>query len=216
MLHNLRRMRREFFLQMATKEFSKKQDKSEQYARQWFNSLANYHCIMNRRDWRFDEADVISFLKSKVKEKMPAWNRLGIVNSLIWYRNNVLKSDQPSLEMVRRGLLERVAAERLEKNDVPIEDVVGKINPREADVIQQLRKQARLHGRAFNTEKAYVQKIKAFMADRGLKTQADFERISSSDVEAHLTDLAVDGDVAPSEDFLICLIPTCDVRQVLR
>jgi integron integrase len=50
----------------------------------------------------------------------------------------------------------------------------------------------------FNTEKAYVQKVRAFMADRGLKTLTDFERIGSSDVEAHLTDLAVDGDVAPS------------------
>ena len=53
-------------------------------------------------------------------------------------------------------------------------------------------------GRAFNTEKAYVQKVRAFMADRGLKNLADFGPVSASDVEAHLTDLAVDGDVAPS------------------
>ena len=53
-------------------------------------------------------------------------------------------------------------------------------------------------GRAYNTEKAYVQKVNAFMADRGLKNLADFGPIGASDVEAHLTDLAVDGDVAPS------------------
>jgi hypothetical protein len=64
-----------------------------------FGSLANYHCITNRDAWQFDEADVISFLKAKVKQNMPAWKRLAIVHSLIWYRNNVLKSDQPSLEM---------------------------------------------------------------------------------------------------------------------
>ncbi|MFK5282096.1 hypothetical protein ACI3PL_21310, partial [Lacticaseibacillus paracasei] len=91
---------------------------------------ANYHCINNRDRWQFDEADVISFLKSKVKQKMPTWKRLGIVNSLIWYRNNVRKTDQPSLEMVRAKLQERLARERLEKDEVPIEDVVGKINPR--------------------------------------------------------------------------------------
>ena len=36
------------------------------------------------------------------------------------------------------------------------------------------------------------------MADRGLKCLADFDRVHASDVEAHLTDLAVDGNVAPS------------------
>ena len=41
-------------------------------------------------------------------------------------------------------------------------------------------------------------KVRAFMADRGLKSLADFDSIGSSDVEAHLTDLVVDGDVAIS------------------
>ena len=54
--------------------------------------------------------------------------------------------------MIRAKLEERLARERLEKEDVPIEDVVGKINPREPDVIQQLRTQMRLMGRAYNTE----------------------------------------------------------------
>ena len=43
---------------VTTKEFSKKQDKTEHYARQWFASMANYHCINNRDGWQFDEADV--------------------------------------------------------------------------------------------------------------------------------------------------------------
>ena len=99
---------------------------------------------------------------------------------------------------MRAALQERLDRERLEEGDVSIEDVVGKINPREPDVIQQLRIQLRLKGRAYNTEKAYVQKVRAFMGDRGLKTLADFGSIGAADVEAHLTDLAVDGDVAPT------------------
>lgn len=75
---------------------------------------------------------------------------------------------------------------------------MGKINPREPDVIQALRRSLRLQGKAFNTEKAYVQKVRAFMASRGLKKLADFENVGAADVQAHLTDLAVDGDVAPS------------------
>lgn len=182
---------------MTTKEFAKNQNKTEQYARHWFTALANYHCVMKRDAWRFDEADVIAFLKSKVKEKFPTWKRLAIVKSLIWYRDNILKSNQPSLDMVRPKLQERIIQERMEKVGSPIDDVVGKINPREPDVIRELRRTARLQGKAYNTEKAYVQKVRAFMEDRGLKTLADFGRIGSADVEAHLTDLAVDGDVAP-------------------
>ena len=48
------------------------------------------------------------------------------------------------------------------------------------------------------TENSYVGKVKAFMAARGLRCLSDFEKITSKDVEAHLTDLAVDRDVAPS------------------
>lgn len=185
---------------METKEFSKKQKDPERYARQSFSSLANFHKIQDqdKENWQFSEADVIAFLKSKVEQNMPTWKRLGIVHNLIWFRNNVRKSAEPTLENVRRGLQDRLVGERLKEDGVPIDDVVGKINPREPDVIQQLRRQARLQGRAFNTEKAYVQKVRAFMEDRGLKRLADFDRIGAADVEAHLTDLAVDGDVAPS------------------
>ena len=91
-----------------------------------------------------------------------------------------------------------IAQERQSQDEEPIEDVVGKINPREPDVIQALRRSLRLQGKAFNTERAYVQKIRAFMEDRGLKNQSDFESIGAADVESHLTDLAVDGNVAPS------------------
>jgi integron integrase len=100
--------------------------------------------------------------------------------------------------MVRAKLQEMVAKENEPKNEVAIDDVVGKINPREPDVIQELRRKIRLKGHAYNTEKAYVKKVRAFMADRGLKTLADFQEIGAADVSAHLTDLAVDGDVAPS------------------
>ena len=91
-----------------------------------------------------------------------------------------------------------IAQERQSQDEEPIEDVVGKINPRDPDVIQALRRTLRLQGKAFNTEKAYVQKVLAFMEDRGLKNLSDFKSIGAADVESHLTDLAVDGNVAPS------------------
>jgi len=53
-------------------------------------------------------------------------------------------------------------------------------------------------GLKFNTEKASTGKVVAFMHDRGLKNLSDFAGIGAADVEAHLIDLAVAGDVAPT------------------
>ena len=88
--------------------------------------------------------------------------------------------------------------EKFEQDDEVIADVVGKIDPREPDVIQASRRKLRLMRREFATEKAYVGKVRAFMTEFGLTTLADFESVDGNDVEAHLTDLAVDGNVAPS------------------
>jgi hypothetical protein len=46
-----------------------------------------------------------------------------------------------------------IAQERQSQDEEPIEDVVGKINPREPDVIQALRRSLRVQGKAFNTER---------------------------------------------------------------
>jgi hypothetical protein len=42
-----------------------------------------------------------------------------------------------------------------------IENVVGKIDPNEPDVIQAMRRSLRGLGHAYNTEKAYVQKVRS-------------------------------------------------------
>ena len=175
-----------------------RQQAAEKYAKLWFDSLAKFHQIKEPAVWAYDEAHVVAFLRSKLKTGMPTWKRLRIVEGLIWYRNRVRQSPTPRLEPIRAKLQEMLAAEKHRDTNNDIEELVGKINPREPDVIQALRRTLRLQGKAFNTEKAYVQKVRAFMEDRGLKKLGDFDEIGSVDVEAHLTDLAVDGDVAPS------------------
>lgn len=185
---------------MANREIidAKRVAEQEQYAQFWFDTLARFHGIPEPPVWVFTEEHVIEFLRSKLKSGMPTWKRLRIVEGLIRYRNKVRKSATPRLEPIRAKLQEMMVAEKFREGKETIEDVVGKINPREEDVVQLLRRTLRLQGKAYNTEKAYVQKVRAFMADRGLKNLADFETIGGMDVEAHLTDLAVDGDVAPS------------------
>lgn len=71
-----------------------------------------------------------------------------------------------------------------------IEGVVGKIDPRLPEAIQALKRVMRLKGNPYNSEKAYVGKVNAFMKDFGLQTFADFGDIGEAEVEAHLTDLA--------------------------
>jgi integron integrase len=164
----------------------------------WFKALANFHKVKEPAVWKFDEQHVIDFLRSKLQEGTPTWKRLRIVEGLIWYRNRIRESSTPPLEPIRAKLQEILVNEKHRRDESTIEDLVGKINPRESDVIQSLRRTIRVQRLSYNTEKAYVQKVRAFMSDRGLKCLADFESIGGADVEAHLTDLAVDGDVAPS------------------
>ncbi|MCG8652776.1 MAG: integron integrase [Pirellulales bacterium] len=96
-------------------------------------------------------------------------------------------------------MIEIITIERARNEGIrTIDGVVGKIDPREPDVIQQFRQAVRRTGLALNTERSYVGKIRAFMRDRGLKCLADFDNIAAPDVEAHLSDLAVDGNVALS------------------
>ncbi|TWU19241.1 hypothetical protein Poly21_14130 [Allorhodopirellula heiligendammensis] len=100
----------------------------------------------------FTPGDVIEFLRDHVRRKTPAWKRLKIIQSLICYRRYVqaapfddLRFTQTQLKSLART--ERVKEERLrESGEVTvdeIEDVIGFIDPREPDVIQNLRRAIR-------------------------------------------------------------------------
>ena len=185
---------------MKAQSGSSVEDTDEKYAHLWFASFCKFHNIPDNQSqqWNFDEKHVLAFLRDKLAKKMPTWKRLKIVHGLIWYRNHVRHSRTPRLEHLRAKLQEVVINDAFEQQDRTIEEATGKIDPKEPDVIQAMRRALRLNNKLWNTEKAYVGKVYAFMHDRGLKSLADFEAIGASDVEAHLTDLVVDGDVAVS------------------
>ena len=54
---------------------------------------------------------------------------------------------------------ELLREQTLEAERTP-EEMVGKINPREPELIQELRRKLRLGGRAWNTEVAYVKWVR--------------------------------------------------------
>ena len=200
---------------------SKKKTPAE-WARFWFDRLAKFHKVHDPAKWQFSEAEVIKFLQAKKKTGMPTWKRLMVVKGLITYRNQFIKSHEPQLEDIRATLQRRVFQEREREVAPKMEEVVGEINPREPDVIQALRRTLRVLGKAYNTEKAYVKWARRFMKVRGVKNLDEFQLMEAQDVEAFLTDLAVDGGVAAKTQeqafyallFLFQMVLKKDIRGV--
>lgn len=177
-------------------------DSRDKWANIWFEHLCRFHRRKPQPTWQFTPDDVIAFLRSHVKRKTPAWKRLKIVESLMCYRRYVQNASCEDLKPIQSKLEEFSLAEKLKDPQnaglVEITDEVGVIDPSEPDVIQNLRRTVRRRQDRLETERAYVSNVRAFMRDRGLTCQADFDSIGASDVEAHLTDLAVDGNVSAS------------------
>ena len=193
------------------------------WGRHWFAQLARYHRVHDPAKWSFTEEDVIAFLRAKVKAGVPAWKRVLIVKGLIVYRNQFLKSKYPQLEHIRAKLQQFAAEDKQKKEGTrSIEEVVGKINPNEPDVVQQMRRTLRVQGKEYNTEKAYVMWVKRFMKARCVGTLAEFDDLGATDVESFLTDLAVDGGVAAATQeqafygllFLFEQVLKKDIRSV--
>ena len=158
-----------------------------EWARHWFAQLARHHHVHDPAKWSFTEQDVIAFLRAKVKAGVPAWKRVLIVKGLIDYRNQFLRSKYPKLEHIR-AKLQQMAANDKEKEvgTRSIEEVVGRINPNEPDVVQKMRRTLRVQGNSYNTEKAYVKWVKRFMKARCVKTLKEFDDLNRDTFAARL------------------------------
>lgn len=185
-------------------------DQELKWAKIWFGKLMEF--LSARKSNRPDEGsspanpelvftanEVIAFLRFKRDVGMPAWKRMSIIRGLIVYRRVMLGQPDDDLQPLRIKMEEIIQLERARDEGLDsIEESVGLIDPSESDAIQLYRRALRKDGKKLHTERAYVGKVRAFMADRGLKTLQDFSTITGAHVEAHLTDLAVDGNVANS------------------
>ena len=124
------------------------------WGRYWYGRLRDFHQAGNGWEWRFSEPQVISFARRLLADGVPAWKRLKVVENLGWYRDHVLKTDEPSLDFSRRKLKDAVALEKHnaasdEANDVPmtiedIEEIAGVIDPKEPEPLQAIRRKIRL------------------------------------------------------------------------
>ncbi|TWU10272.1 integron integrase [Allorhodopirellula heiligendammensis] len=174
-------------------------DQDLKWARIWFKQFSVFHHRRGEDQRPFTADEVVAFLRNKRDAKVPAWKRMKIIEALMAYRLRVQKQGVEDLVPLQKKMEQIIKIEHAKNGGFDVIDgVAGVINPLEPDVIQAFRRALRSDGRAYATEKAYVQDLKTFMTARGLTCLADFETIGDQDVEAHLSDLAVDGNVAPS------------------
>lgn len=146
------------------------------------------------------EAEVVEFSRSLRDAKVPAWQRLQALRAVEAYRDLVLRTDKPSLREMRLTLGRLAEQEKAfggRKADFPgVKDerhLIGRIDPREPAIIQQMRKELRLRHKAMETERSYVGWVQRFM--RHCRSQ-ELERFGEPQIKDFLTDLAVERNVA--------------------
>lgn len=186
---------------MSEQFFEKPSHASQQlkWAQIWFGQLANFHGQNVSIDWDFTPEHLVAFLRSKRDARVPAWKRMKMIQGILLYRSSVLKKPTDEFRWIRDKMHQIVGLERAKGEGYDnIEEAVGHIPSNESDAVQAFRIGLRKAGHPLTTERAYVRKLKAFMSARGLTCLKDFDQITGRDVEAHLTDLAVDGNVAQS------------------
>ena len=205
-----------------------RRSEADKWAKIWFRVLCQFHGRAVDGTWRFTQDQVIAFLRSRVERGDPAKKRVWMVEGLIHFQKDRPKEERTDLSFLRRKLKERADLEATGRCGTPTlselpskgqrtgassavslgagesqagsvcHDVVGKINPRKPELIQELRRKLRLTGRAYNTEVAYVKWVRRFMKSRGVANREQCLQVDRKDVEAFLTDLVVDGNVASS------------------
>ncbi|WP_222435483.1 integron integrase [Allorhodopirellula solitaria] len=184
---------------MGTFEKPAQAEQELKWAWIWFRQFSAFHRRRGENQRPFTQDEVIAFLRSKRDANMPAWKRMKIIEALMTYRHEIQHQGIEDLVPLKERMIEICQVERAKDGGYDsIEEAVGKINPTEPDAIQAFRRALRLDGKKLGTERCYVTDLKAFMADRALKCLQDFAPMGEIDVESHLSDLAVDGNVAPS------------------
>lgn len=176
----------------------------------WYQKLAQFHKIPQGTEWNFTQQHVIDFLIAQRRANKKTFTRIQIVEALTQFQKRRPKlQNQADLRDIKIKLQKLLRQEQKEQADKPYAaenlnayqptpDVKCAIDPSEPDVIQKLRIKMRSGKHQYSTEKAYVGQVESFMRERQLKCLADFQSITTADVESHLSDLAVDGNVASS------------------
>jgi len=152
---------------------------------------------------------LISLLRRMRDSGKPAWVRLQVVRAAEFYQKAVLQSSVPDLSDVRLTLEERARKERAAERRFglnsghagadPVDDrmLIGRIDPREPPLLQEIRTLMRIRHYAVRTERAYVGWIQRFVSSVG-GWNKDLSDVGEMAVKEFLGNLAVKDKVAAS------------------
>ena len=148
-------------------------------------------------------ASVKAFSRSLLETGTPAWQRLQAVRAVEAYRDLVLGTGEPGLGEIRQVLQRRAAEEHEETGAAGasrpgVDDerhLVGVLDPHEPQCLQELRRELRVRRKALETERAYAGWVSRFMRHCGSE---DLRQFGDREIKAFLTQLAVEGNVAPN------------------
>ena len=138
----------------------------------WFPRwIGRYACSVEAVEGKLpvNRDDVIRFLRSLLKNQVPAWQRLQAVRAIEAYRDLVLQSGLPPLHEIRQTLSRLADQERTTgsgANRPGVQDerhLIGQIDPNEPDLVQRMRKEMRVRHKALETERAYVGWVQRFI-----------------------------------------------------
>ncbi len=100
-----------------------------------------------------DRKRVIGFLRLQKSMGRQTWQRLQAVRAIEFYRTTVLREANWDLQDICETLAEFAEREEQARATNANElDVVGKIDPRESDAIQTMRRTLRVSGKKWNTD----------------------------------------------------------------
>jgi len=143
----------------------------------------------------------IGFSRVLLKSETPAWQRQQAIKTLAVYRDLILETEEPLLSDVIRKLGQLAEQERsFGAEGAPdtrdIRKLVGQIDSSESLVIQQMRRELRMQGKALETERAYVGWVDRFLRYCGVTALREKESDESEAVavvdESALSDAARD------------------------
>jgi len=109
-------------------------------------------------------------------------------------------ADRQSRRVHIREILAQAAGQERLAGPRPVReiDVIGIIDSREPEPVQELRRELRLLHRARSTEKAYVLRVSEFLRRFKIETLQDLEAVGEGEITEFLTEMAVDRNVAAS------------------
>ncbi len=162
----------------------------------WCRRFAEYFQVSG--DLPTSPDTVIRYLKAIKAMGKAAWQRRQAVRAIAFYAEFVLGKAEPGLGAIRDKLGELAAKERTATAAASADGYIGKVDEREPEIIQEVRRQARIMHYSRNTEAAYAGWVDRFIERNSINTLEEVKRFGEAEIKEFLTDLAINRQVSAS------------------